>query len=495
MAALAVRRRLTMKDAFLLKDVFCNPLSLPDYPPGICAPSRFGCGESVGFMGPVADYRELSDPELLYDEGIWYMFPSSHQAYVSKDLAHWTYQKVAIENDLGYAPTIAKVNGRYVLTSSVPFRGTPHVYVAQAPLGPYKDLGPVLEVDGSVISPEYLDPSLFFDDGHLYLYWGCSPAGGGIFGVELDPYLPNHAVCAKQKLIEYDASNVFERFGEHNEQGDMSWVEGVAMFRHNGEYYLQYACDGTVFRHYAIGVYRGRSPLGPFICQRTPVCLSPHGMVCGCGHGGWVQGRDGEVWQFYTCTCRRTHQFERRIGMDKVHFDENGDAHVHITCTPQSVSQGDLGLVPVSVNKRVAASSFEGTNYPAFACDECTHTWWAPDQADALPWLEVNCRAEYDFQAIQICWAELNLDYQVGICPEPVRFMVTFFDVKGNLLEEMLSFVDNHTDNLIEFFTFKPVYAQTARVTILPSKNGIRHGITELTVFAKPIPPSSTLNE
>ncbi|MBQ7178360.1 MAG: family 43 glycosylhydrolase [Victivallales bacterium] len=483
-----------MKDAYLYKDVFCNPLSLPDYPAGICAPSRIGHSDPGGFMGPVADYRELADPELLYDEGTWYMFPSSRQAYVSTDLAHWTYKKVAIENDLGYAPSIAKVNGKYVLTSSVLFRGTPHIYVAEAPLGPYKDLGPVLDVDGTQITPEYLDPSLFSDEGHLYLYWGCSPAGGGIFGLELDTSSPNKAICPKKKLIEFDPCNEFERFGDHNEQGNMSWVEGVAMFRHNGEYYLQYACNGTVFRRYAIGVYRGKTPLGPFICQRTPVCLSPYGMVCGSGHGGWVQGKDGDVWQFYTCVCRRTHQFERRIGMDKVRFDDNGDAHVQITSTPQSVSQGDLGLVPVSVNKRVAASSFEYANYPAFACDECTHTWWAPAKDDALPWIEVNCRAEYDFQAIQICWAELNLDFKSGICPEPVRFLVSFFDVDGRQLEETLSFEYNKVDNLIEYFTFKPVYAQTVRITILPSNNGIRHGVTELTVFARPISPNVARN-
>jgi len=476
-----------MEELYLLNDVFCNPLSLPDYPAGICAPSRRGNRKDNGFIGPDVDFRELADPELLYDGGQWYMFPSSRQAYVSDDLAHWKYRRVDIENDLGYAPSIAKVNGKYVLTSSALFR-SPHIYISEAPLGPYKDLGPVLEQNGAELSPEYLDPSLFSDEGHLYLYWGCSPANGGIFGIELDASAPNHAIGPKKKLIEFDPSNAFERYGEYNEQGNMSWVEGASMFRHNGEYYLQYACNGTVFRRYAVGVYRGQSPLGPFVCQKTPVCLAPQGMVCGCGHGGWVQGKNGEIWQFYTCVCRRIHQFERRIGMDKVEFGPGGEAHVRITSTPQSVAKGDLGLVPVSVNKAVAASSYEGTNYPAFACDECTHTWWAPGQADKAPWIEVNCRAEYELEAIQICWTELNLDFQAGICPEPVRFLVTFFDSTGQQLPGQLSFEDNKVDNLIEFFTFKPRQAQTVRITIFPSNNGIRHGVTELTVFAKPIP-------
>ena len=71
---------------------------------------------------------------------------------------------------------------------------------------------------------------------------------------------------------------------------------------------------------------------------------------------------------------------------------------------------------------------------------------------------------------------------------------MTFFDASGRQLEETLSFEDNKVDNLIEFFTFKPVHAQTVRITILPSNNGMRHGVTELTVFAMPIPPDVARN-
>ena len=64
-------------------------------------------------------------------------------------------------------------------------------------------------------------------------------------------------------------------------------------------------------------------------------------------------------------------------------------------------------------------------------------------------------------------------------------------NANGRQLAEQLSFADNNVDNVIDFITFRPVRAQTARITILPSTNGIRHSISELTVFARPIPPKN----
>ena len=64
-------------------------------------------------------------------------------------------------------------------------------------------------------------------------------------------------------------------------------------------------------------------------------------------------------------------------------------------------------------------------------------------------------------------------------------------NANGSQLAEQLSFVDNNVDNVIDFITFRPVRAQTARITILPSTNGIRHSISELTVFARPISPKN----
>lgn len=472
-------------------DIFCNPLPMPDYPTGICAPSRIGesAKKDNYFIGPVRDYRELADPEGLYLDGKWYVFPSARQAYVSSDLAHWDYCPLTFEADspdLGYAPSIAKVKDHFILTSSVLFRGKPAIFTAPSPLGPYRNIGGPQMPDGSPIQPAWLDPTIFCDeDGRLYMYWHYAGAddGIGIYGAEFDPENPTHAITQPVKIIDFDSSNEFERYGENNEHTGMSYIEGEAMFKINGEYYFQYACNGTVFRHYAVGVYRGKSPMGPFTVQRTPVAISPYGRVTGTGHGSWMAGPNGTIWQFYTCCARRVHFFERRIGVDKVVFDANGDAHAIITSTPQSMTQGDLGWKPVSVNKPTCSSSYKDTNYAPFASDDMTHTWWMPAANDTAPWLEIDLKQTFNLNAVQIQWIEEGLDFNNGVLPKPVPFELEFYDASHALIGKR-SWKDLQTDHLIEFKTFEQISARQVRLTFEnPANSPLKHGVACFTLF------------
>lgn len=376
-------------------DIYCNPLPLPDIGRGICC--RQEDPDLSAFCGRKRDFREVSDPEMLYYDGVWYMYPSVSQAFISTDLVHWEYRPLQLAVDLGYAPTLAKCGQRFLLTASCLLRDkVPKLYSAPTPLGPFENLGEPLDRNGQSLQPEYLDPSLFCDDnGRLYLYWGSCP-GGGICGVELDPDNPTRAISDQKILITYRPENAWEHYGEYDEHLNFGWNEGVAMFKHNGRYYLQYASCGTNFRHYAASCYIStESPLGPFTPPKQPMLLSPHGIVNGTGHGGMVAGPNGTVWQFYTCLLRRSHVFERRVGMDRVEFAADGTPHVRVTATPQSLSTGDLGLLPVSVNKRLTQSSYQHDHFGTFAVDDCTHTWWEPANDDKEPWLQVDLADEF----------------------------------------------------------------------------------------------------
>ena len=77
-------------------DCWCNPLNLENYPIGFLAPSRRKLSPKavMDYSGPPRDFREMADPEVLYDNGKWYMFPSVGEVYVSDDLAHWQYHKI-----------------------------------------------------------------------------------------------------------------------------------------------------------------------------------------------------------------------------------------------------------------------------------------------------------------------------------------------------------------------------------------------------------------
>ncbi|MBE6357158.1 MAG: hypothetical protein E7058_08625 [Lentisphaerae bacterium] len=473
-------------------DIWCNPLTLENYPIGFLAPGRIGINPKAAgnYSGPQRDYREMADPEVLYDDGKWYMFPSVGDAYVSDDLAHWEYRKIEFVNEekLGYAPTIAKSKGRYLLSSSWPFAGKTEILTAPSPLGPYHSLGEPVDGEGLPLSPEWLDPMLFADDdGKLYAYWHFGGEGQGIYGIELDPDNPVQGIGKPVKLLDFTPENRFECFGDFNEHSDMAWIEGESMFKHNGEYYLQYSGCGTQFRAYTVGVSRSKSPLGPFIKQKTPVALEKYGRVCGTGHGCWATGPDDSVWQFYTVLNRRIHMFERRVGMDRVEFDQNGDAHVQITAVPQSVRDGDAGVLPVSVLKKALASSSFGCCYPGFAFDDCTHTWWMPDTTDEYPWLEINLQQEFDIHSFQIIWAEEGVDIRKGVLPEPAKYKLEFF--AGGDERKLIAtsdFTGNDRDLLIDFRCVGNIRAQYVRLSFLPSSNPeLRRGVNNFTVFGK----------
>ena len=75
------------------RDIYCNPLPLPDYPEGMFSPSRYGkVDRESDFMGSPRDFRELADPDVIYMDGCWYLFPSCRQAYVSENLLDWQYE-------------------------------------------------------------------------------------------------------------------------------------------------------------------------------------------------------------------------------------------------------------------------------------------------------------------------------------------------------------------------------------------------------------------
>jgi hypothetical protein len=336
----------------------------------------------------------------------------------------------------------------------------------------------------------FLDPALFCDDdGRLYLYWGYATGhNGNIYGAEMDPANPIQAISDVHTLIRFDGKNWWEHYGEHHEHLGYGWDEGVSMFKHNGEYYLQYASDGTVFRNYCCSCYRSKvSPLGPFTPPTRPMLHSPYGIVTGTGHGGMAKGPNGSVWQFYTCRIARIHPFERRVGMDRVQFDEQGNPTVQVTSTPQSVSQGDVGLVPVSENKPATASSAQPFAEARMAVDACTHTCWAPVPEDMNPSLTVDCAESFAISALRIIWTEFGLDYASGCTPEPMRFDVRFYDADHNEVPNTcLDCRDNTIERNVEFRTFEPVVARYVTISFDQNNARLRHGITDFTLFAKP---------
>ena len=290
-----------------IEKTYCNPTPLPDYP----------IGRTCFYRDPEITFRETADPSVIYEDGKWYLYSSCGMAYWSEDFIHWNHEKLDTY-DIGYAPTIVKHKGKFLLTAC-----SAGIYIADNPLGPFTYIDNFRTVDGE----EYYcdDPMLFSDDDdRLYLYSGC---GGGIKGVELDADKPNQLLHEPKVMFDMDTENhVWERMGDCNQDGSYSWTEGAWMYKRNGIYYLTYSGPGTEWATYAMGAYKGTSPMGPWTYMETsPFLSNRHGLVRGPGHGSIVDGPNGTVWAFYTCTVCYASEFERRIGYDPIWFDENGD--------------------------------------------------------------------------------------------------------------------------------------------------------------------------
>ena len=346
------------------------------------------------------------DVTVIRDNGKYYMYCTGGGAWVSDDLLHWTLQRVA---NVPVAPDVVKYNGAfYMCGNSGP------LLKADNPLGPFTPVGNWPEKTNGWYGP--FDMHIFVDhDNKPYLFY---PGRGvtGIFIVELDPNNLTTFASRPKRLITFNRDHVWERYGEMNEYTDVAWIEGPWMLKHNGTYYLQYSASGTQWQTYASGYYTAKSPLGPFTyAPNNPLLRRTAGIVTGTAHGSIVEGPDGHLWQFYTIVLNNP-PGGRRIGMDPVAFDKDGNMSVRITDTPQwapgvvadPAKDGDSGSLAVSINKVRAmnalsrSSSEQPGRYAAYAVDNSSGTWWEPSPDDAQPTLTLDLGSATRFDVTQL---------------------------------------------------------------------------------------------
>ena len=176
---------------------------------------------------------------------------------------------------------------------------------------------------------------IFIDDDNKPYLYAPGRSTDGVYVMPLKPGELNRFAAAPKHLFGFNPEHRWERWGELNEYSHEAWIEGPWMFKRNGVYYLEYSGSGTQWVSYATGVYTARSPLGPFTYPPgNPVLRKTAGIVDGSGHGCVVRGPDGNWWQFYTVVYSNP-PGGRRIGMDPIGFDANGNMFVHASETPQ----------------------------------------------------------------------------------------------------------------------------------------------------------------
>lgn len=450
-----------------MKKYFCNPINFPyQY--------QFNETENGFTLN-----REAADPSMILFKGKYYLFPSMTRGFlVSTDLADWKLCPLEGLPVYDYAPDVRAVGD--------------WMYFCASRRGKICDFYRTKDPEGGVFERipgtfDFWDPNLFLDDdGRLYFYWGCSNMTP-IWGVELDrttmERIGEPAVLIDNHKKEYG----YERTGENHHYdpnsgqviqllkaqmakqlgcspdeitdvtpaieatpeeyrpmlkaalSDNPYIEGAWMTKHDGKYYLQYACPGAEYNVYNDGVYVGENPLGPFTaCVNNPYSYSPGGFCPGAGHGSTMEDTCGNWWHTSTMRISVNHQFERRVGIWRAGFDADGElfCNQRYGDWPQAVAETALdpweapAWMLLSYNKKVSASSEDKP--AANAVDENVQTWWKAADGDRSPRLTVDLGECSTVNAVQVNFAD-----DMGIVPSlPDGAALTGDPGRGRYIEE-----------------------------------------------------------
>lgn len=485
------------------RHTYCNPLAIPDLPRGKDDWYPFERGmfshENKPESVTVPDYRTISDPTVYYYDNKWYLYPSYGMAWVTEDFETWEHVRTEPYCPK-YSPCITRWNGRFLLTSwNCP------LYVGDSPTGPFTEMGPFISRDGTPFVP--CDPCLFTDDdGRIYMYAfrGVDIPGregefiSTVVGYELDRTNPVRVVNGPVTVIRQNThANWWERQGGYNQDEEFGWVEGPHLLKHNGRYYMIYASPDTCTPNYCMAVYYSdEGPLTGFVCQKkNPLTYRINGLVKGAGHGCVEHGPGNTLWAFYTIPARSTHEYERRIGMDLVDVDENGELFCPsgVTFTPQYIpsentkkgaGENSTHELPVNTRYIPTASSFIEGREPHFSSDESPLTWWQPSDDDAEPTLTFTLKqGTYKVTASRVWWKEQGLDYAAGVLPGPFKYIIEGYD--GKEWYTLLDRSDLEVDLNIDYCDFDAGICKAVRIRIVGWPKGMKPGIVDFTVFGK----------
>ncbi|MDY6041917.1 MAG: family 43 glycosylhydrolase, partial [Candidatus Faecousia sp.] len=374
-----------------MKTTYCNPLDLS------YRYSHMNEGRRLA-------HREGADPTLIFFKGTYYAFVSMSAGFwYSMDLLNWEFHAASDLLIYDYAPDVRQVGDYLYFCASRRSVNCPILRTRDPLTGKFEQV--------SAPFP-FWNPDLFQDDdGRVYLYWGCTNTEP-IWGIEMNPetMLPfgekvpliygreselgyerpgDNGVSNKENSVVYQHLKAMfnpetqriefpagmENLGGYSAEAMTAmflsvgkpYIEGAFMTKHDGKYYLQYACPGTQYNTYADGVYVGDSPLGPFTLQKSnPYSSKPGGFITGAGHGSTIRDAYGNYWHASTMRISRNHDFERRIGLFPAGFDEDGVlfCNQNFADYPHEVPKGKFDAAAqqpkwmlLSYNKKTTASS------------------------------------------------------------------------------------------------------------------------------------------
>lgn len=479
-----------------MHQTYCNPLPIENIPDGRPLDTKLTRADPALFQ----DYRSISDPSVIYHDGKWIMYPSYAMAYLSEDFIHWKHIDIGVP-ELDYSPAVVQFRGKWYLTGHC----RPEFFCADEPTGPFVQCGTLTDCHGNtVLAP---DGCFLADGDRLYFYWHSFlphddswdvEALTGTIAVEMNPDRPWEMLTEPVTINVFDPEQTWQFMGEYNQNSRMGWVEGQWAFKIGSRYYLLHSGCGTEFGTYANGIaYSDESPLSGFVAQKNhnPLTRKTHGLMRGAGHGSIVPGPGDTLWVFYTSIFCFNHMYERRIGMDPIGIDGNGELFCpEVTDTPQ-FAPGILdhpelgngaGLLPLTFMQRPTASSSAPGRDPIYASDDSMLTWWQHAQGDPAPEIvfRLGTASAYHVHSLRLIWRDIGMDCHKGILPGPFRYVAEYVpEDRPDDWEMLIDASDNQLDLAIDYRQFEPVTTRRLRLRILGAPKGITPGLVSLTAF------------
>lgn len=265
------------------------------------------------------------DPSVVRVDGDFYLVNSTFGLYPgipvfhSRDLVNWTqignaidrpdmmsFEGIHLSQQGLYAPTIEYQDGLFYLANTCVACGGNYVITAKNPAGPWSDPIWLPEVGG-------IDPSLFFEDGRVYIVNHDHPEGPELYEGhraiwirEVDPV--SLQSISEQKMLIDGGVNIDEK---------PVYVEGPHLYEVDGLYYLSAAEGGTEMDHRQV-IFRSEEILGPYVPYENNPILTQRMLpddrpnpVTSTGHADLFTDPMGNCWSVFLGT--RTY--------DTIHFN------------------------------------------------------------------------------------------------------------------------------------------------------------------------------
>ena len=276
-----------------------------------------------------------ADPDILYHDGTYYLYYTDtqdmtlFQCYTSKDLIHWSEPVVVFHGKDGWgnneymSPNVIYKDGLFYMfyashTAPDPITGRREAHVAFAssasPLGPFKSatMQPLHTDVQEIGGHPFLDT-----DGRTYLTVVRFNKGNEIWAYEVK--MENGVVTPLDDTI--------VRLLVPTEPWECDYariVEGGVILKHKGLYYMIYA--GSHYKgDYGEGVAIAEKPLGPYRKYKYNPILRATAFTRGTGDSVYTRTADGRYIMFYHQHFSTTEISPRHICYDAMKFVETGD--------------------------------------------------------------------------------------------------------------------------------------------------------------------------